>query len=105
MTEWADNDVVEEGKPGPTGEYPDGKLNKDDEGELQFAVGVTNTGDVFFDFGVKVKWIAMEPSQAIELAKVIAINAAKASRVRQVLEEQKKVTCLVGADGETPCKE
>jgi hypothetical protein len=106
MTEWADNpDELEKAKPeeepklGPTGEHPDGKIQEDDEGELQFACGTTKTGDVFLDFGVKVKWIAMEPAQAIEFAKVVAANAAKAARVRQILEKQQKGAGLVGADG------
>ena len=110
MTDWAENpDEVEKTRPkpeeaeepqlGPTGEHPDGKIQENDEGELQFAVGTTKTGDVFLDFGVKEKWIAMEPAQAIEFAKVVAANAAKASRVRQILEKQQKGAGLVGADG------
>jgi hypothetical protein len=82
---------------GPTGEYPRGKLT-DDEGEFQFIVGTTQSGEVFLDFGTKVKWIAMEPGEAIELAKIIAANAQKGARVRQVLA-QKKGAGLVGADG------
>jgi len=103
MTDWAENpdEKVEEEPPkiGPTGDHPDGKIQESDEGGLQFAVGATKTGDVFLDFGIKVKWIALEPAEAIELAKVIAANAAKAARIRQVLEKQKKGAGLVGADG------
>ena len=105
MTDWAENpdDAVEapeeEPKLGPTGEHPEGKIQEGDEGELQFAVGTTKTGDVFLEFGIKVKWIALGPGEAIELARVIAANAQKAARVRQVLEKQQKGAGLVGADG------
>jgi hypothetical protein len=79
--------------PGENHFIVDEPLADDGEGELQFIVGTTQSGEVFLDFGTKVKWIAMEPGDAIELAKIIAANAQKGARVRQVLAQQK------GADG------
>lgn len=91
---WAE-DTDDKVELGPTGKHPDGKLSEADEGELQFAVGVTKAGDVFLDFGTQVKWVAFEPGQAIEIAKMIAANAQKAVHVRQILEKQKAETVIV----------
>ena len=88
---------------GPTGEHPNGKIAEDDDGELQFAVGVTQSGEVFIDFGVKVKWFAMPPEEAMSLAQMIAANAQKAARVSDIIENQKTPE-IVGADG-NPIKE
>ena len=57
-------------KLGPTGRFPQGKLNPTDEGELTFAVGVEN-GKVGIAFGAPVAWLAMEPDQALALAEDI----------------------------------
>lgn len=55
---------------GATGQYPDGKLKADDEGEIK--IGVTNhNGKVFIAFGKLVEWIGLEPEQARELAEYI----------------------------------
>jgi hypothetical protein len=107
MTDWAESpedkvEVSEDDQPsklGPTGEHPDGKISEDDEGQIQLAVGVTKTGDVFMDFGTKVKWLAFDPGEAIDVAKMIAFNAQKAARVREILEKQKEGAKLVGANG------
>lgn len=62
---------------GATGEFPDGKINENDEGELKMAVG--HKGElVFIDFGKPVKWIGMNPSEALQLAKMITEHAERA---------------------------
>lgn len=61
-------------KPGPTGDFPQGKLNEDDEGGLQIGV-TTESGKVVIEFGIPVRWVAMAPDQAIELAKIITQRA------------------------------
>lgn len=71
------------GKPliGATGTHPLGKLTPADEGAIQFAIGVKD-GKVCLDFGTPVKWLGMEPGQALELASSLiqhARNAAKGS--------------------------
>jgi hypothetical protein len=59
-----------------TGRFPDGKLNKDDEGELKIAVG--HKGEqVFINFGKPVKWIGMNPIEAMQLAKMITEHAER----------------------------
>ena len=66
---------------GATGTHPAGKLTPHDEGAIQFAIGVKD-GKVCIDFGTPVKWLGMEPGQALELASSLiqhARNAAKGS--------------------------
>ncbi|HXI96330.1 MAG TPA: HAD domain-containing protein [Candidatus Acidoferrum sp.] len=63
---------------GATGQYPQGVLNDDDEGELR--LGVTKdpiTGLVHINFGKPVAWFALSPPEAIELAKVILKHAGE----------------------------
>jgi hypothetical protein len=73
-------------KIGPTGEYPQGKLNADDAGELQMFVGIE--GDcVRIEFGTAVKWCAMDEWTALELgAKIIsaALTLRNCGRVHWV---------------------
>lgn len=61
-------------KPGPTGDFPQGKLNEDDEGGLQIGV-TTESGKVVIEFGTPIRWIAMAPEQAIELGKLLTQRA------------------------------
>ena len=95
---------LEEPEPGPTGEHPKGKLQEDDNGAIQFAIGTTKTGEVFIDFGTKVKWLAMDPQEALEISQAIAFNAQKGARVRQILAQRERGS-LVGVDGKPIKKE
>ena len=61
-------------KLGPTGDFPEGKLNANDEGEIQIAVGHSD-GNVVIDFGKPVAWIGVGPDQADQLADVIRTHA------------------------------
>lgn len=64
---------------GATAEFPAGKLNKDDEGAIQFAIG--QDGDkVILDFGKSVHWVGMTASQAAELASSLMRAARKVGR-------------------------
>ena len=57
---------------GPTGKFPKGKLNKDDEGELQIAVGVDRKEKkVLINFGKPVSWAGLDPDGARDLATVL----------------------------------
>ena len=54
-------------KLGATGAFPDGKLDKSDEGELRMALSMQ--GDyVRIDFGKPVAWFAVTKNEAKELA-------------------------------------
>ena len=57
-------------KIGPTGEYPAGKINEDDEGGLAFSIYVQK-GRIVIDFGQSIKWFGMGPDEAIALAKIL----------------------------------
>jgi hypothetical protein len=59
---------------GPTGDYPLGKLNPDDEGGLR--IGITNKdGAVIINFGTPVAWFGMPQDQAINFARLIMKKA------------------------------
>ena len=59
---------------GATGEFPEGKVSEDDEGELQLAVG-RQGGKVIISFGKAVSWIGIDPGQAEELGNIIIKKA------------------------------
>ena len=65
---------------GATGEFPDGKLTKSDDGALHFAVGHTD-GKVVIDFGTPTAWVGMEPEQAVELAECLLSHARYCSEM------------------------
>lgn len=59
---------------GGTGQFPEGKLNADDEGELRFGVA-HDQGQVIINFGTPVAWFTMSPTLARELARVLNQHA------------------------------
>ena len=62
---------------GPTGHFPMGKMNTDDEGEL--AMAVTNdpsNGTIVMTFGKPIAWIGMYPAQARTMAAALIKHAA-----------------------------
>lgn len=59
---------------GATGDHPEGKLNEDDEGGLQFAVG-RDKGCVILDFGKPVSWLGMPPDLADDIADLLKKHA------------------------------
>jgi hypothetical protein len=61
-------------RPGPSGQFPQGKLRPDDKGGL--AVAVSRRGDqVFIDFGTAVTWLALPASDCESLAVVLLKQA------------------------------
>jgi hypothetical protein len=64
---------------GALGEFPEGKLTKDDEGAVQFAIGERD-GKVVIDFGTPMHWIGMTPQQAADFASTILKHARKVGR-------------------------
>jgi hypothetical protein len=77
-------------KPGATGNYPNGKLNEYDEGELAVAITAdTLNRCITMDFGKQVAWISMTPEQAEGFAELLKL---KASEVRQTLIFRKNVS-------------
>jgi hypothetical protein len=62
--------------PGPTGEFPDGKLTELDEGEIRIAAGIVED-KVVMDFGTPVTWIGMDRDQAHTLGRRLMKLAKK----------------------------
>jgi hypothetical protein len=63
---------------GPTGDFPEGKLNEDDEGGLQMRVGSDpKNNKVILDFGSPVHWIGLDPEGAQDLARLLSEAANK----------------------------
>lgn len=61
---------------GATGKFPDGKLNDDDEGEIQ--IGLTEKdGVVVLDFGKPVSWVGFSKEQAKEIGQMLIDKANK----------------------------
>jgi hypothetical protein len=62
---------IKDSKLGPTGEYPRGKLHKDDEGGLNCGVAVID-GVVYLDFGgTPVTWLALSKDDTIALIRLL----------------------------------
>ena len=55
-------------------QYPNGKLNNNDLGELPIKIG-NEKGNVAIDFGQPTAWIALPPDQAVEFALMIIKRA------------------------------
>jgi hypothetical protein len=66
---------------GPTGDFPRGKFNADDEGGLCFAVGHQDK-TVIVNFGKPVKWIGLDANGAMELAELIIAHALECGATR-----------------------
>lgn len=64
---------------GATGLHTEGKLTEQDEGGIQFAVGVQD-GKVVLDFGTPVAWLGMRPEDALKVAESLIQNARKAAK-------------------------
>lgn len=58
-------------------QYPRGKLNADDEGQLALRMAVKD-GTVVMDFGKPVAWMGFGPEDAVNLAQMLIQNAIKA---------------------------
>lgn len=66
------------------GEYPDGKLNPQDEGAIAMAVTSEN-GVVKLVFPKPVAWIGMTPQQAAQLGQDLLKHAARAGHMPFVI--------------------
>lgn len=66
-------------EPGPTGDYPDGVLNDEDEGGLMMAIKVED-GKVRLDFGKPIAWFALDPDGALAFAAAITGTAMRARK-------------------------
>lgn len=60
-------------------QYPDGKLNEEDEGEVGVAIGVKD-GNVIIMFPKPVAWLGLPPEQAMEFGRAVI------KRAREVMD-------------------
>ena len=70
---------------GASGKFPDGSIDKTDEGEIQFGV-TSHRGKVIINFGKPVAWLGMDARQAASLAALLIRHA---NTCRDIAEEQK----------------
>jgi len=68
------------------GEYPDGKLNKYDEGAVAMAISI-DSHRVRLEFPKPVKWIACTADEAAEIAMTIMKHARKLGLTKPVTFE------------------
>lgn len=62
-------------KLGATGQFPEGKITEEDEGEIRISIGHA-PGKVIMDFGEKpIKWIGFNPVQAKQIAMSLLEHA------------------------------
>jgi hypothetical protein len=64
---------------GPTGDFPQGQLNADDEGGLIMAIS-SEGGCVRLDFGKPTAWIALPPDEGLALASLLVKRAMALKR-------------------------
>lgn len=69
---YALRELLDFAEAGPTGRFPRGKLNENDEGEIQIAIAVDKAKQVvIIDFGKPTTWIGFTADQASDLADLI----------------------------------
>lgn len=72
-------------QPGPTGDYPHGRLADDDEGGINVALSNHMAPDgsrmVRFDFGKPVAWLSLPREQAVAFASLILKHAGVAIEI------------------------
>ena len=72
---------------GATGQFPEGKLNADDKGQVRFAV-FADKGNVIISFGDKpITWMGMGPNDAIRFADALVKWAKNARLQKQRIRE------------------
>jgi hypothetical protein len=69
-------------KLGPTGDFPQGKINADDKGAIRIAITADpHTQKVYIDLGpMAITWLALDPAGAEELAAHLVAKARDAKR-------------------------
>lgn len=71
---------------GPTGRFPRGKLNEEDQGEIQMAIGTDLVKNVVMvHFGAPMKWLALDRTTAL------AMSESLRQKAEQLREEENNV--------------
>lgn len=70
--------MTDEDKIGPTGQFPGGKIDPDDQGELAIGLAIDEVRElIIIEFGAHVAWLGLTPQQAIALAADLKDKANK----------------------------
>jgi hypothetical protein len=80
--------AAKEEAPGPTGNFPQGHLVPEDEGELRIVASIYK-GKVLINFGTPIVWFAMNPEQALKFSQLIK-NLATRQRITNPSGETEK---------------
>lgn len=70
----------------PDDQFPDGKLNDEDEGTTGLAINVQN-GKVFVHFDKPVVWFALNGDEAVEVAKLLIKHGREAGVTKPIVLE------------------
>ena len=65
------------------GEFPDGKINKNDEGAIALQIFVEN-GTVVMKYPKPISWIGLTPEQAMDIAQVLIDRARSCGCTKQL---------------------
>jgi len=68
-------------RPGPTGNFPHGKLTEKDKGEMFLSLTIKDNA-VVLAFGKEVTWIGFTGNQAIDLGKALLKKGRSVNRTR-----------------------
>lgn len=78
-------------QPGPTGQFPKGKVIPEDEGELainfRIGIGLNNDAVVVMEFGKEISWIGLEPDMVDGLCAQLQTSKKQAL---ELLESRKR---------------
>lgn len=67
-------------KPGPTGEFPRGKISGDDDGEINIEFSHSDElGLVRMKFATPTRWIAFSPAEGLEMVRLILAHGSSLS--------------------------
>lgn len=67
---------------GATGNFPKGRLNESDEGELQFGIAADHKRKlIILNFGKPIAWTGMPPETAREIAMCLLKKAGEVDGV------------------------
>lgn len=72
---------------GATGEFPNGKIIPEDEGEIRIAIG-SKFNTVFMDFGKPTAWIGFTPVQARQIAATLMKHSLDAETIGHTSDDE-----------------
>jgi len=68
---------------GPTGDFPDGQANDDDEGALIMGMMIQD-GVIILHFGTKISWIGLDVNTARSIAAGLTVKADELEALEKI---------------------